>query len=142
MEPFDLKKLRASMEPTSWVKLTPEEIKERMKPRVYVKKPHKEPIGKGNDLWQKKYEEAKARGEPHPEKWANSALLYKELNDKLVSARRTIKPYNGPVPTQETVKHKTVSSDVRCKATLMNGKQCEFKRSCGDFCKKHAIKNL
>jgi hypothetical protein len=140
MEPIDLKKLRASMPPPQpHIRLTPDEIRERVKPHAYVKPARKEPVGKGGELWQKKYDEAKSRGEAYPEKWANSALLYKELNDKIVSKRRTIKSCTDPVPVSQP---KTMSSDLRCKATLLNGKQCEFKKSCGDFCRKHAIKNV
>ena len=30
---------------------------------------------------------------------------------------------------------------LRCKATKMDGKQCEFKCKNGDFCTKHSLKN-
>jgi len=29
-----------------------------------------------------------------------------------------------------------------CKATTMSGKRCSFKAICGDYCKKHNVKNV
>lgn len=41
---------------------------------------------------------------------------------------------------KEPPKEQVKSNLKICKATTMGGKQCTFKATCGDFCKKHMIK--
>jgi hypothetical protein len=42
--------------------------------------------------------------------------------------------------TPEVVSEQRTSKKICC-ATTMTGKPCSFKAVCGDFCKKHSVKN-
>jgi hypothetical protein len=107
------------------------------------------PKGKGNELWQKFYNDAVARGHPLPEKLADTLLRSREYALELEANRRSIKEYTGIPKMQETVAAnkgtakkagKTVLHDaVRCKALTLEGRRCGFKATCGEFCKKHSV---
>jgi len=106
------------------------------------------PIGKGNELWQKFYNNARASGHSDPEKMADSLLRARERSLELVEALHITKVTTDPPKPQETVavaapkKGRVLpSSATRCNAKTLAGKQCPFKASCGEFCSKHQVVN-
>ena len=146
MEPIDLKKLRESIAPRECIKLTPEELQHRKRPVAPVRpaKVFAPPKGKGNEQWQKYFARAKADGHPDPERLADSYLRMVESNQEIESQRRRLQKTDKVLKAIETAhaqKRTALPPELRCKATLMNGKQCEFRKSpgCGDFCAKHKI---
>jgi hypothetical protein len=104
------------------------------------------------ELWQKFYDMAVREKTPMPEKFADSLLRIRERTLEIEASRHRTKVTDKvPKPHQELVasgvkkKGRMLPSvEQRCRATKMDGKQCEFKRhpECGEFCSKHAIKNL
>jgi hypothetical protein len=107
------------------------------------------PKGKGNELWQKFYNDAVAAKSPHPEKLADTLLRSRERALELQAKRHTTQEYTGKPKMQETVAankgtapkkgRPVVHEALRCKARTLAGKQCGFKATCGEFCKKHAV---
>ena len=95
------------------------------------------PKGKGNDLWQKCYNDSVKSNHPNPELMADSFLRVRERRLEIAESRPTLQK-NEDTPN----KGRTIPPLVlRCKATKMDGKQCEFKSKNGDFCTKHSLKN-
>ena len=106
------------------------------------------PKGKGNELWQKFYNNACASGHPDPEKMADSLLRARERSLELVQAMHTTQVTTDPPKPQETVavavpkRGRLLPTEAnRCKAKTLAGKQCPFKASCGEFCSKHQVVN-
>jgi len=106
------------------------------------------PKGKGNELWQKFYDDAVARGHPMPEKLADTLLRSRELSLEITAKRHTTKEYTGTPKMQETVAvagkaaskgRKVIHESLRCKAKTLAGKQCPFKATCSGFCNKHQV---
>ena len=106
------------------------------------------PKGKGNELWQKFYNDAVAARSPWPEKLADTLLRSRERALELQAKRHTSQVTLAPPKPQEAaVANKgkaakgrpVVHEALRCKARTLAGKQCGFKATCGDFCKKHAV---
>jgi hypothetical protein len=146
MEPIDLKKLRESIVPYESIKLTPEQLQQRKRPAVTVRavKVFAPPKGKGGEQWQKFFARAQADGHQNPERFADSYLRMIESNQAIEAKRHRLQKTDKVLKACETAhveKRTALPPGVRCKATLMNGKQCEFKKSpgCGDFCAKHKI---
>ena len=114
-----------------------------------VKQLAQPPKGKGNELWQKFYTDAVQRGCPWPEKLADTLLRSRERALELQAKRHAVKEYTGAPKMQETVAankgtvakkgRAMVHEAMRCKARTLAGKQCGFKSTCGEFCKKHAV---
>ena len=108
------------------------------------------PKGKGNELWQKFYDDAVARRHPMPEKLADTLLRSRELSLELDAKRhKTLMTTKQPKP-QETVATATAGAKkgrvmpheaFRCKAKTLAGKQCPFKATCDGFCSKHQVVN-
>lgn len=108
------------------------------------------PKGKGGPLWQKFYADAVARKCPEPEKLADTLLRSRERALELAEARaKTVLVLSGPVKPQETCavnsgptkkSRPVIHEALRCKARTLAGKQCGFKATCGEFCKKHAVR--
>jgi len=108
------------------------------------------PKGKGNELWQKFYDDAVARCHPMPEKLADTLLRSRELSLELDAKRhKTLMTTKQPKP-QETVATATTGAKkgrvmpqeaFRCKAKTLAGKQCPFKATCDGFCSKHQVVN-
>jgi hypothetical protein len=105
------------------------------------------PKGRGGELWQKFYNNARASGHPDPEKMADSLLRARERSLELMGALHTIQVTTDPPKPQETVvavpkKGRVMPNTAnRCKAKTMAGKQCPFKATCGEFCSKHQVVN-
>jgi hypothetical protein len=107
------------------------------------------PKGKGNELWQKFYNDALKRGCPEPEKLADTLLRSRERALEIQEARhKTLVTLETPKPQETVVANKgtaakkgraMVHEALRCKARTLAGKQCGFKATCGDFCKKHSV---
>jgi hypothetical protein len=57
----------------------------------------------------------------------------KEREEKKIKVIDYIKPQATARPRSKTI------HVCRCKATTMSGRQCPFKASHGDFCKKHKL---
>jgi hypothetical protein len=118
-------------------------------PVPVAKKLQEPPKGKGGPLWQKFYNDAVARGHPMPEKLADTLLRSRECALELQAKRHTSQEYTGKPKMQEAaVANKgtaakkgrpVVHEALRCKARTLAGKQCGFKATCGEFCKKHAV---
>ena len=142
---MDLNKLRPTY--SQWrVPLGPvAEGRARPAPAAAVAKPAlAPPKGKGNELWQKFYNDAVARGHPMPEKLADTLLRSREHALELEAKRHTTKEYTGVPKMQETVAVKKVGKPVlhdalRCKALTLERRRCGFKATCGEFCKKHSV---
>ena len=108
------------------------------------------PKGKGNELWQKFFNNARATGHPEPEKLADSLLRARERAEAIMAAQhKTLVTDKVPKP-QETVvaaatvvkKGRVLPPDAfRCKAKTLAGKQCPFKATCMGFCSKHQVMN-
>lgn len=146
---MDLQKLRPTY--SQWrAPLGPAEGRARPTPVAAVAKPSlAPPKGKGNELWQKFYTDAVAAKHPSPEKLADTLLRSREraleIKDKKHKTLVTLdqpKPQETVATNKGTVAKKgraMVHEAFRCKARTLAGKQCGFKSTCGDFCKKHAI---
>ena len=106
------------------------------------------PKGKGNELWQKFYDDAVARRHPMPEKLADTLLRSRELSIELEAARRKVKmtlekpkPVETVVAAREKKGRALPHESVRCKAKTLEGKQCGFRATCSGFCNKHHVVN-
>jgi len=105
------------------------------------------PEGKGNELWQKFYDDAVAQRHPMPEKLADTLLRSRELSLELDAKRHKTmvttkqpKPSETVVVARGTTKAKQVLHDAcRCRAMTLEGRRCGFKATCGEFCKKHSV---
>ena len=104
------------------------------------------PKGKGNELWQRFYNDAVARGYPLPEKLADTLLRSRERALELEAKKhKTLVTLDPPKPQEAccTAPPKKgramVHEALRCKARTLAGKQCGFKATCGEFCKKHSV---
>ena len=104
-----------------------------------------------SEIWQRFYDVAVREKTPMPEKLADSMLRVRERTLKIEAARRKIQITDKVPKAIETVSmnkgkrgRSIPPAGQRCRATKMDGKQCEFKKhpECGEFCSKHAIKNL
>jgi hypothetical protein len=87
------------------------------------------------------------RGEPNPEHFAATVKRFCEQTLALRESRRTVKPYTEPLKPKEAMHSEKARRAVphqayRCKATKMDGKQCEFRAKCGEFCTKHAVNKM
>jgi hypothetical protein len=107
------------------------------------------PKGKGGELWQKFYNDAVKTKHPNPELMADSFLRAREKSLALEKARhlcqkidKAPKQCEVAAPAAKKGGRTVPPPAFRCKATKMDGKQCEFKRNpdCGEFCSKHAVK--
>jgi hypothetical protein len=78
-------------------------------------------------------------------KFEASVARFKAKTLELKAKRHTIKTCTEQPKPQETAhsekKPRTALHPMhRCKAKTLEGRQCGFKSTCGDFCKKHSIK--
>ena len=77
-------------------------------------------------------------------KFEASAARFKAHTLELRAKRHTVLPYTEkPKPRElaHTEPKKGVPvAENRCRAKTLEGRQCGFKATCGEFCKKHAIK--
>jgi hypothetical protein len=100
------------------------------------------------DLWQRMYDAALTSGHPQPEKMADTMLRSRETALRLKEARpRTLVTAEPPKPQETVVTSKTKARAVladchRCKALTLEGRRCGFKATRGEFCSKHAVKNI
>lgn len=96
------------------------------------------------DLRQKLLKMAKDSGHPDPEKMADSAIRARDKSLALLAARPKLLVTKEMPKASETVTaaaakkgRAVLHAAFRCKAHTLEGKQCGFKATCGDFCKKH-----
>ena len=78
-------------------------------------------------------------------KFEASAARFKAHTLELRAKRHKVKLCTDPPKPQETAhsdkKPRAALHPMhRCHAKTLEGKQCGFKATCGEFCKKHAIK--
>lgn len=119
-------------------------------PAPVVKKLQEPPKGKGNELWQRFYNDAVARGHPLPEKLADTLLRSREHALEIEAQRhKLLVTEKQPKPTEAVVAHKTATKArkvlhdaLRCKALTLEGRRCGFKATCGDFCKRHSTEKM
>ena len=104
------------------------------------------PKGRGNELWQKFYADAVARGHAEPERLADTLLRSRERALELEAGRhKTVlvtappKPHEAAASAPAKKGRPVVAEAQRCKARTLAGKQCGFKATCNGFCKKHAV---
>jgi len=100
------------------------------------------PAGRGNELWQRVYKSALDGGHPDPEKMADTALRAREKSLALMASRpKVLITTEKPKMTEVAAAPKKTVLDQarRCKALTLEGRQCGFKSTCGDFCKKHSV---
>lgn len=119
-------------------------------PVAVAKKLQEPPKGKGGELWTKFYNDAVARGHPLPEKLADTLLRSREhaleieaKRHKLLVTDKQPKAVEAAVVNKGTVKKRAAIHDAfRCKARTLEGRQCTFKATCGDFCKRHSVEKM
>ena len=77
-------------------------------------------------------------------KFEASAARFKAHTLELRAKRHTVKPYTEKPKPRELAHAETKRgvpvAENRCRAKTLEGRQCGFKATCGEFCKKHAIK--
>ena len=77
-------------------------------------------------------------------KFEASAARFKAHTLELRAKRHTVLPYTEKPKPRELVHAETKRgvpvAENRCRAKTLEGRQCGFKATCGEFCKKHAIK--
>jgi hypothetical protein len=79
-------------------------------------------------------------------KFEASAARFKARTIELDAKRHRLVRIDKPPKSYETAHMEKKSgktlpaASCRCQAKTMEGKQCGFKATHGDFCKKHAIK--
>ena len=102
-------------------------------------------VNKESDLWKNLLSAAIKAGHPDPEKMADTALRAREKSIALMAGRHKLLMTKEPPKPAETVavaaakKGRAVpAAGCRCKAMTLENRQCGFKATCGDFCKKHA----
>ena len=102
------------------------------------------PEGHGNELWQKLLASAIKTGHPDPEKMADTAMRAREKSLALIAARpkllvtkETPKPSETVTAAAAKKGRAAVHAALRCNAQTLEGRQCGFKATCGNFCKKH-----
>jgi len=103
------------------------------------------PLGR-SEAWQQYHAGAIRDGHPEPERFADAAMRSREvaLRKKeerakvrvLSEAPRPLAPEPGAVRTKPSAK----STGAKCQAKTLEGRQCGFAATCGQFCKKHAPK--
>ena len=146
---MDLKKLRPTY--SQWRAPLGAVAEDRTRPTPVaraVKKLQEAPKGKGNELWQKFYDDAVARRHPMPEKLADTLLRSREHALDIASQKHKLiltdtKPKTEEAAAKAAIKgRKVLHEAVRCKAKTLEGRQCAFKSTCGDFCKRHAVEKM
>ena len=77
-------------------------------------------------------------------KFEASAARFKAHTLELRAKRHTVLPYTEKPKPRELAHAETKRgvpvAENRCRAKTLEGRQCGFKATCGEFCKKHAIK--
>jgi hypothetical protein len=73
-------------------------------------------------------------------KFEASAARFKARTLELRAKRHTIKAYTETSKPKEAAQKGVPVAENRCRAKTLEGRQCGFKATCGEFCKKHAIK--
>jgi len=97
-------------------------------------------------LWTTIYQAAVRSNHPDPEKMADTAMSAREKSLALIASRPKILMTKAPPKATETcvaakpAKNGRVvpSAAFRCNAQTLEGRQCGFKATCGNFCSKHA----
>lgn len=59
---------------------------------------------------------------------------------RLVQIAEPPKPQESAHSEKKPKTRAVPHASCRCRAKTLEGKQCGFKSTCGDFCKKHSIK--
>lgn len=103
------------------------------------RKPLEPPKGKGGELWQKFYTDAQKTGTLDPEKFADSALRSRERALEIEGKRHTLQKTNK-VPGREEKAPTAKPKGPTCKSRTLENRPCPFPATCGNFCKKHAVK--
>jgi hypothetical protein len=96
------------------------------------------------DLWQSMYDAALKSGHPQPEKMADTMLRSRETALRLKEARpkTLLTTPQESVVTSKTKARAVLADCHRCKALTLEGRRCGFKATRGEFCSKHAVKNI
>ena len=120
----------------------------RQAPVVAARQQPPPPVGKGGPIWQGFYAAALLSNHPDPEKLADSSLRMREKALALEAARpKTLLTLKKPTPEEASAKvprkaKPALGAAFRCKAKTLEGRQCAFKSTCGDFCKRHAVEKM
>lgn len=103
------------------------------------------PIGR-SDVWQQYYAGAVRDNHPDPERFADGAVRSREIAMRKKEERAKVQvlsevpkplaPEAGSVRAKSSAK----SGGPKCQARTLEGRQCGFSATCGQFCKKHAPK--
>jgi hypothetical protein len=122
-----------------------------VQPPAPAKQVQPPPKGKGNELWQRFYNDAVARGHPLPEKLADTLLRSRERTLELEAKKHKLLVTDKKPKLEETAvvnktaaakKRAVIHEALRCKAKTLEGRQCGFKSTCGEFCKRHAVEKM
>jgi hypothetical protein len=129
-------------------KLTPDQLSARARPPPNAPSPRPAlaPVDRGSELWQRVFKAAlKTLKIEDAEKMADTAILAREKSLALVAGRhKLILTKDPPKPSEACASapakkgRGALHAAFRCKAFTLEGKQCGFKATCGDFCRKHA----
>jgi hypothetical protein len=106
-----------------------------------------QPEGYGGELWTRYYQTALRDNHPDPEKLATTLLRTREKTLALAEARHaTMEITKAPTPQEVAVALQKAKQPLhtvdRCQARTLTNKQCGFKATCGNFCKKHDVKKI
>lgn len=105
------------------------------------------PEGCGGELWNRYYQTAIRDKHPDPAKLATTLLRAREKTLALAEARHaTMEITKAPTPQEVAVALQKAKQPLhtvdRCQARTLTNKQCGFKATCGNFCKKHDVKKI
>lgn len=146
---MDLNKLRPTYSQwcTPVVSVAEGQQRCRTKPPLVLKPVATQPAGYGGELWARYYQTALRDRHPDPEKLATTLLRAREKTLALAASRAatvvtdtTPKPQEASAVLQKA--KQPLHSSSRCQARTLTNKQCGFKATCGDFCKKHDVKKI
>ena len=99
-----------------------------------------------SEIWNQYYTGAVRDNHPEPERFADAAVRSREIAIQKKAKRakvqvlsetpRPLAPEPGSVRTKPSAK----AAGAKCQAKTLEGRQCGFAATCGQFCKKHAPK--
>jgi hypothetical protein len=98
------------------------------------------------EVWRSYHAGALRDNHPDPERFADAAVRSREIAMRQKAERakvqvlsetpRPLAPEPGSVRTKPSAK----AAGAKCQAKTLEGRQCGFAATCGQFCKKHAPK--
>lgn len=103
-----------------------------------------EPVAR-TEIWRQYHAGAVRDGHPEPERFADAAVRSREIAMRKKSERAHIRVLSAapkPPPAEAAAARPKAAKGAgpKCQARTLEGRQCGFSATCGQFCKKHAPK--